>query len=236
MPFYGVHRGRTTGVFTNWATVKELVTNYPKPKFKKFKTREEAQAYAETGKILEKPVEMDEKIYTLNYGDVMIFTDGSYSSKTKKTSIGIAFSGGFHPYNHNELLPPNTTNQFAELYAIAKALEILKGISQIHDGNEIEIWTDSDYSVKSIYHWSESWERNGWMTSGGKPVKYQEVIKYIKHHLEIYKDQKRRIKVRHIKEVGLKSHQSKPMDDKLLENMIWEGNKVADELARSLTI
>ena len=44
-PFYGVRRGRKTGVFTTWAETQEQVSGYPSPLFRGFNTRKEAQDF-----------------------------------------------------------------------------------------------------------------------------------------------------------------------------------------------
>jgi len=47
--FYGVHRGRRTGVFTSWDQVGPLIEGYPNAQFKKFQTWQEAAAFAASG-------------------------------------------------------------------------------------------------------------------------------------------------------------------------------------------
>lgn len=42
--FYVVWEGRRTGIFDNWAEAEQQVTGYPKPKFKSFRSRSEAEA------------------------------------------------------------------------------------------------------------------------------------------------------------------------------------------------
>jgi ribonuclease HI len=238
MPYYGVHRGRSTGVFTDWAIVQKLITGYGGPKFKKFKTKEEAEYFYKHGEL--KPtvykdpdfITQDETNTNILFSDLLVYTDGSASSKTKKAAIGIAFSGSYEPYDHSEQLPNGSTNQLAELYAIAKALEIIaQRVKQKHDITTIEIWTDSDYSVKCAYQWGDNWEKNGWTTGNGDEVKYQTYIEFIRMMLKSMGDN---VKLRHIKELNLKSHQSEPSD--MYAKMVWKGNKRADVLARKLTI
>ncbi|GKZ32972.1 hypothetical protein AbraIFM66950_002676 [Aspergillus brasiliensis] len=47
--FYGVQRGRKPGVYTDWATAQEQIKGFPKPRYKKFSTREEAEEFAREG-------------------------------------------------------------------------------------------------------------------------------------------------------------------------------------------
>jgi len=230
MSFYGVFRGRSTGVFDNWNTVQRLVNGYSNPIYKKFKTKEEAQYFATNGKV--QPI-VDDEVFSCN--TLQIFTDGSMSTKTGLTAIGIAFGKPYQAFDHSEQLPENTTNQLAELYSIAFALQItVESILPKNECNEIEIWTDSDYSVNCVTVWGDRWEQNGWLTAGGDPVKYQLYIEYIRDQIQDLALGGVVCTIRHIKEVGLKSHQGKPSE--MLPKMVWEGNRRADILARALTI
>jgi len=227
--FYGVHKGRSTGVFTDWDTVQKMVVGVSGPIYKKFKTRAEAEHFFRNGTVL---APKKDPVIPVVFNDLTIFTDGSMSSKTKKCAIGVAFSKPYDAYNYSELLPEDTTNQLAELFAIAKALEILTTqIQETHAVVSVEIWTDSDYSVNCVTKWFKTWERNGWYTKNNDPVKYRRYIEYIHDRLE---ELGCTCKLRHIKELHLKSHQAAPTSG-TYERTVWEGNKIADRLARSLT-
>lgn len=69
---------------------------------------------------------------------------------------------------------PSTTNNEMEGFAI---LEALKWANKYRVA--IQIHSDSDYMVKAITVWSNGWVRNGWKTSGGKPVANKELIQNI---------------------------------------------------------
>ena len=43
--YYGIRKGAKTGVFTNWAQVKNLIHGYPYAKYKGFSTRQQAENY-----------------------------------------------------------------------------------------------------------------------------------------------------------------------------------------------
>jgi ribonuclease HI len=48
---------------------------------------------------------------------------------------------------------------------------------RIQEIGSIRITTDSQYVQKGITEWITSWEKNGWKTSGKKPVKNQDLWK-----------------------------------------------------------
>ncbi len=64
---------------------------------------------------------------------------------------------------------PNTTNNRMELRAAVEGLRALK------EPCEVEIVTDSQYLKNGITNWIHNWKRNGWRTSGKKPVINQDL-------------------------------------------------------------
>lgn len=63
-----------------------------------------------------------------------------------------------------------TTNNRMELLAVIRALECLKYSCFV------EVHTDSKYLHDAVNKgWLAKWQRNGWMTSGKKPVKNQDL-------------------------------------------------------------
>jgi len=66
----------------------------------------------------------------------------------------------------------STTNNRMELTAVIRAITRLSGVSAFIPA---VIHTDSQYVQKGITEWIHSWVRNGWKTSGKKPVKNVEL-------------------------------------------------------------
>lgn len=127
-------------------------------------------------------------------------------------------------------------NQRAELVAIHEGLRHVKthierlqqqqqqrcndyGVETTED-IELDIYTDSDYSMKCITIWSKTWERNGWKSSKRQPVKHQDVIKPI---LALYRELSKmlnfNISIHHVR-----SHTNRT-------DQISQGNDEADQLA-----
>jgi ribonuclease HI len=148
-----------------------------------------------------------------------IFTDGSaIKSKTKGISGGYGiFFGVDDKRNVSERLRvPKITNNVAELTAIRECLKILS-----HKKKYI-IYTDSEYSIKSITLWSKNWIKNNWKTTTGKDVKNKELIVEILDLLEKID----------VKFVHVRSHQKEPSNKNSIEYKLWAGNNYADLLAR----
>lgn len=119
--------------------------------------------------------------------NVVIFTDGSCIKKK-----GIEPKCGYGVYFPNKELKNMSksfdvgelTNQRAELYAIYKGI---KKISNEIDFDYINIYTDSEYSIKSLTVWIDNWKQNNWKTANNKEVANQDIIKKIDKYLQKYK-------------------------------------------------
>lgn len=64
---------------------------------------------------------------------------------------------------------PATTNNRMELQAAIEALNALK------QPCEVELYTDSEYLRLGITRWMNAWQRRGWRTTEGQPVKNQDL-------------------------------------------------------------
>ncbi|MEM7073650.1 MAG: ribonuclease HI [Pseudomonadota bacterium] len=101
--------------------------------------------------------------------DLVAYTDGACSGNPGPGGWGVllqarkrgqvvkerALSGG----------ASDTTNNRMELLAAITALETLERPARI------TIVTDSTYVKNGVTQWIHGWKRNGWKTSGRKPVK-----------------------------------------------------------------
>jgi ribonuclease HI len=69
---------------------------------------------------------------------------------------------------------PRQTNQRAELTAILRAVQIAP------KDQDLEIITDSSYSINCCTVWIKGWIKNAWKTSTGKDVENKDLVLYIK--------------------------------------------------------
>ncbi|APU89170.1 ribonuclease H-like protein [Virus Rctr71] len=109
-----------------------------------------------------------------------IYTDGSckknpggpgaWAALIVADGTKIQLSGGFR----------NTTSNRMEMRA---AIEALKSL---HGSWKVDLYTDSTYLKDGITSWVYRWQRNGWRTYTGKPVKnedlWRELLKHIGRH------------------------------------------------------
>lgn len=146
-----------------------------------------------------------------------IYTDGATSNnqskKLRRGGIGVYF-GHNDQRNISMEIQENPTNQRMELYACIKALEVC------NDDN-INIYTDSKYTINCITTWYDNWKNNNWKTSKGTDVKNLDLIKKL-YDL---------VKSKNVKFYHVKAHQKTPNDK--IKYKHWYGNKMADHLATS---
>ncbi|MFE9444516.1 ribonuclease H [Streptomyces sp. NPDC006602] len=62
------------------------------------------------------------------------------------------------------------TNNVAELTALERLL------ASTDPDVPLEVRMDSQYAMKAVTTWLPGWKRNGWKTSGGKPVANQDLV------------------------------------------------------------
>jgi len=115
--------------------------------------------------------------------NIIVFTDGSHIKPQNLCGYGIHFPNGEFKDIGNPFTKSPLTNQRAELYAIYKAIKI---VSQ-HDKNmNITIYTDSEYSIKSLTIWIHNWKKNKWITASKKPVLNRDIIEKIDNLIQTH--------------------------------------------------
>jgi ribonuclease HI len=162
--------------------------------------------------------------------NIRIFTDGSFVKKGNicKASYGYYMTINDKEYEDYRLLDGEKTNNKAEINGIILALEILNEFIQLDD--KVKIYSDSEYTIKSLTEWIINWKKNGWKTANNKPVKNIELIKKMDELYNKLKSKCNNIEIKHIM-----AHQKEPQRDS--ENWIlWNGNNRVDCELRKITI
>jgi len=193
--FYAVAKGSVTGIFDDWNIVKKHVIGYSGSIYKSFTCKEDAINF-----LADYGVSIDISMYTPNNtpnntpidyiqtpinsnlelsDKITVYTDGSCSRSVGGIG-GLFLCGNIIVYKFSEKIQEYpTTNIRAELMAILKALEI---ISDKFYG-DINIMTDSEYSVNVFNKWIYTWMKNDWKTSSGKTPENLDLILGVKELL-----------------------------------------------------
>ncbi|KAG0648058.1 Ribonuclease H [Hyphodiscus hymeniophilus] len=189
--FYGVAVGHHPGVYEDWADASEEIKGVKGPKYKKFATKAEAEEFVRTGGKSSTVLKADAEgpkakkaktgvesassrpVNSSKVKTVVVHTDGSSRGNGRQgafAGVGVYF-GEDDPRNVSERLEGDLqTNQRAELTAVQRALEI------VPKGKNIQIVTDSNYTINCCEVWYKGWQKNGWKTSNGGPVLNKDLV------------------------------------------------------------
>ena len=184
--FYGVKKGKTTGVFLSWEECKKAVTGFPGAEYKGFATMEEVQQYLGTSGI--KPVKEQKKASAAKKagaavvvsdipaeGTLLAYVDGSYDDSIKKYAFGCVFilSDGriYTEYgkgdNPQSVQLRNVTGEMlGAMYAVKFAMQ--NGFSAIeirYDYQGIEKWVTGEWRSKTELTQKYAQAMRGWRQS-----------------------------------------------------------------------
>ena len=107
-----------------------------------------------------------------------MFTDGACSHNGRpdaKAGYAVWFPDA-KELSESARVPANQaqTNQRAELSAIHRAVVILD--AKGYQGDDIKIYTDSEYSINCLTKWISGWVARGWKTAAGGDVLHRDLI------------------------------------------------------------
>jgi ribonuclease HI len=149
-----------------------------------------------------------------NAQPINIYTDGACSNNGKsdaRAGFGIWFGDG-DERNTSESFTGLQTNNRAELLGIIKALTILR--DEIEQGQPINIYSDSSYSIRCCTTYGEKMSKKGWKKKGND-IPNVEIVKVAYNFCKKYNN---------INFIHIKAHTG-------LEDVHSIGNDHADRLA-----
>ncbi|GAB4384060.1 MAG: ribonuclease HI [Phycisphaerales bacterium] len=101
---------------------------------------------------------------------VELYTDGACSGNPGPGGWAFVLR---HPASGREIEQaggePQTTNNRMELRAV------IEGLSMLSRRSVVELYSDSQYVLKGLEEWLESWKRRGWKTASKQPVKNEDL-------------------------------------------------------------
>ena len=105
-----------------------------------------------------------------------IFTDGACTNNGRRNAnaawgvILVSDAGHIVLDRYSGPVPVQEpqTNQRAELRALLKGLEVAETQLQLNRTiTKVQVWSDSEYSIKCASVWGIKWKQNGWKKQGG---------------------------------------------------------------------
>ena len=99
---------------------------------------------------------------------VIMYTDGACKGNPGPGGWGVWLQSGGH---EKEMFggERGTTNNRMELTAV------IEGLASLKRSCDVVVYLDSEYVRKGITEWITNWQRRGWKTADGKPVKNVEL-------------------------------------------------------------
>ena len=162
MVFYAVSNGRNIGIFLNWNDCNNSVKGYKNALYKKFDTKEEADAFILSNNK-NNDVTTKEKNQVIDFiPDYYVYTDGACSNNGKHNALaGIGIFFGINDIrNLSKKIEGKQTNNTAELSAIIETYFIIK--NDITNGKKIAIVSDSEYAINCVSSYGEKcYKKNG---------------------------------------------------------------------------
>ncbi|KOB71897.1 Ribonuclease H1 [Operophtera brumata] len=195
MPYYGVAKGRSPGVYQNWGDCENQIKGYSGATYRKFNSASSAHEFVAS--------HGGGSGYASNYGGsgscsnynpkrscgqsgrygfetdsdgyVQVYTDGACLDNGRdgaRAGIGVYWGDG-HPLNTSAPVSGRATNNTAEIQAATWAMK------QAFDNGiyYLAINTDSQFLMKSVTEWMPRWKQVGWKLANGGPVKNERDFK-----------------------------------------------------------
>ncbi|KAH7460640.1 Ribonuclease H1 [Phytophthora ramorum] len=217
--WYAVAKGRKTGVFRTWKECKPQVENLFSASFKKFSTKEQAEAFVTQHVAATKGQAGDPDPRDPN--TLVAFCDGS-ALENGRRGCRAGYACIFpHREEWNvakQLVEGRATNNRAEYMA---ALEAMKraNVEDPEGSRMLFIFSDSMLLIRSMTEWVGTWQKNNWKKSDGASVQNRDLLELL-----MTEKGNRRIRWTHVKaHTGKKDWGSK-----------W--NDVADHAARNAAL
>ena len=163
---------------------------------------------------------------------IVVYTDGSSSKPIDGKILRYGGTGVYFKenskYNFSKSYKgDNITNQRMELLACVQAIKMcIRIFKNSKDLWELNIFSDSMYTIKCVTEWAPKWICWGWKRKVGKQmklIKNVDVIKVLYRLSSMYP----------VKYFHIHSHQKEPDNKTSSEWKQWKGNDAADKLAHN---
>ena len=167
MKYYAVRIGRNPGIYHTWDECKRETMGFKGASFKKFSTREDAEAFI--NEIEEDKKESAEK------DELVVYVDGSYRNSDKSHSYGVYMFNDEEEYTYSKRF-------FKDSYMRNVSGEIKGAMRAMEEAAELgkkKIYLHYDYEG------IRSWALGFWKTNKEGTIYYKNFYDSIKDKLEV---------------------------------------------------
>jgi ribonuclease HI len=182
--YYAVAIGRKTGIYTTWAEAKKEIDGFHGARYKKFKSKEDAESFIKgNGSLILGQFGITNIIPTISPSlnsqvsphpndALIVFTDGACKGNgSQNAKAGYAAVFPNHPnLDISESLQGDTkTNNRAEYMAGIRAIEQCNIVDPKYN-KPLYIYTDSMLLLNTATRWIKNWKLHGWKKNDGGPI------------------------------------------------------------------
>ena len=167
MKYYAVRIGRNPGIYHTWDECKRETMGFKGASFKKFSTREDAEAFI--NEIEEEKKESAEK------DELVVYVDGSYRNSDKSHSYGVYMFNDEEEYTYSKRFfkDSDMRNVSGEIKGAMRAME------EAAELGKKKIYLHYDYEG------IRSWALGFWKTNKEGTIYYKNFYDSIKDKLEV---------------------------------------------------
>ncbi len=167
MKYYAVRIGRNPGIYHTWDECKRETMGFKGASFKKFSTREDAEAFI--NEIEEDKKESAEK------DELVVYVDGSYRNSDKSHSYGVYMFNDEEEYTYSKRFfkDSDMRNVSGEIKGAMRAME------EAAELGKKKIYLHYDYEG------IRSWALGFWKTNKEGTIYYKNFYDSIKDKLEV---------------------------------------------------
>ena len=167
MKYYAVRIGKNPGIYHTWDECKRETMGFKGASFKKFSTREDAEAFI--NEVEEEKKESAEK------DELVVYVDGSYRNKDKSHSYGVYMFNDEEEYTYSKRFfkDSDMRNVSGEIKGAMRAME-----EAVKLGKK-KIYLHYDYEG------IRSWALGFWKTNKEGTIYYKNFYDSIKDKLEV---------------------------------------------------
>ena len=212
--FYVIWKGAKTGVFSTWAEVQNHTQGRSDAQFMGFPSKADAEsAFASTytkalmkRSLATKGNSKSNAFVNKNSGstksasaaqtaETQIYCDGACSPNPGKSGTGLAlYQKGKVTALYYGLYQANGTNNTAELNGLLYSFKLAKKL--LAKSEQVQILSDSKYSIDCITKWAKGWQAKGWTRGKGEEIKN---LNLIKECFSLYQEIKNQLIISHVK-------------------------------------
>ena len=167
MKYYAVRIGRNPGIYHTWDECKREIMGFKGASFKKFSTREDAEAFI--NEIEEKQKESAEK------DELVVYVDGSYRDSDKSHSYGVYMFNDEEEYTYSKRFfkDSDMRNVSGEIKGAMRAMEEATKLGKK------KIYLHYDYEG------IRSWALGFWKANKEGTIAYKKFYDDIKDRLQV---------------------------------------------------